>query len=223
MVIRPKANKKMKQTIVRNGLILAAFAMVTSGLIGLTYYATQDEIAKQQQAKLQGILNAIIAPSSYTNTIANDCTIINNAALLGSQESHHIYRALNNTSPVGVAIETTAPDGYSGNIHIVVGIVSDAQNNTVISGVRVLEHKETPGLGDKIDVRVTDWILSFNDKVIHAGNAAQFAVKKDGGQFDQFTGATISPRAVVKAVKRSAEYYEQNKAAIFAAANQCAN
>lgn len=211
----------MKKSIGRNGLILSAFAMITSGLIALTYFATQQQIAIQQQAKLQGILNAVLAPDSYNNAIANNCINVVSPTLLGSEEPQRIYRAFNNDIPVGVAIETTAPDGYSGKIQLVVALTDDEQGNVIISGVRVLDHKETPGLGDKIDLRVSDWILSFAQKIVNPQTLARFAVKKDGGQFDQFTGATISPRSVVKAVKRSALYYQQEKTAIFSAANVC--
>ncbi|KXI28652.1 electron transport complex subunit RsxG [Paraglaciecola hydrolytica] len=211
----------MTKSIFNKGLILAAFAMVTSGLIGLTYFGTKEQIAHQQQQKLQAILNAIIDPSSYNNAIANNCALMTSAEYLGSNEPQHIYRALNNEQAVAVAIETTAPDGYSGKIQIVVGLNDDADGNVMISGVRVLDHKETPGLGDKIDLRVNDWVLSFAQRIFNAESAPRFAVKKDGGQFDQFTGATISPRAVVKAVKRSAEFYQLHKNDIFAAANAC--
>ena len=110
-----------------------------------------------------------------------------------------------------------APDGYNGKIQLVVGLAGEG----TVSGVRVLEHKETPGLGDKIELRISDWILGFNSLTLNSENITNWAVKKDGGQFDQFTGATITPRAVVKAVKRSVEYYQANKAAIFAAPNEC--
>tara|TARA_R110000868_G_scaffold65085_3_gene195153 strand:+ start:1813 stop:2490 length:678 start_codon:yes stop_codon:yes gene_type:complete len=211
----------MKHSVIKNGLILSAFAMVTSGLIGFTYFGTQEQIAHQQQQKLQGILNAIIEPSSYTNAIANNCALMSSAEYLGTKEPQHIYRALNNGQPTAVAIETTAPDGYSGKIQLVVGLTQDVDGNVVISGVRVLDHKETPGLGDKIDLRVSDWVLSFAGKVVNTDSIRRFAVKKDGGNFDQFTGATISPRAVVNAVKRSALYYQQHKDDIFAAPNAC--
>jgi Na+-translocating ferredoxin:NAD+ oxidoreductase subunit G len=211
----------MKQSISKNGLILSAFAMITSGLIALTYFATHQQIATQQQAKLQGILNAIIEPSLYDNAIASNCVNVISSDALGSEEPQRIYRALKQDKPVGVAIETTAPDGYSGKIKIVVGLIDDDKGNIIVSGVRVLDHKETPGLGDKIDIRVNDWILSFAEKIFNPDTLQRFAVKKDGGQFDQFTGATISPRAVVKAVKRSALYYQEQKQAIFSAANAC--
>ncbi|WP_340677076.1 electron transport complex subunit RsxG [Paraglaciecola sp.] len=211
----------MKMSVLKNGVILSAFAMVTSGLIGLTYFGTKDQIAHQQQQKLQTILNAIIEPSSYNNAIATNCVLMTSLEYLGSNEPQHIYRALHNGQPAAVAIETTAPDGYSGKIQIVVGLNNDADGNVIINGVRVLDHKETPGLGDKIDLRVSDWVLNFADKIFNADNVVRFAVKKDGGQFDQFTGATISPRAVVNAVKNSAQFYQQHKDNIFAGKNAC--
>ena len=211
----------MKKSVISNGIILSAFAMVTSGLIALTFFGTQEQIAQQQQQKLQGILNDIIEPGTYNNAIANNCVLMRSAEYLGSQEAQHIYRAYYDEQPVALAIETTAPDGYSGKIQLVVGLHNDDKGDVVISGVRVLEHKETPGLGDKIDLRVSDWVLSFAQKIFNTDSAPRFAVKKDGGQFDQFTGATISPRAVVNAVKRSALFYQQHKDQIFAAANTC--
>lgn len=207
----------MKKNMLKNGLTLALFAVITTGLIALTYLGTKQQIAQQQQQKLLAILNAVIARGTYTNDIQHDCSIVRSADYLGSDEEKHIYRARHNTQPVAVAIETTAPDGYSGKIQLVVGVAGDG----IVTGVRVLEHKETPGLGDKIDLRISDWILSFNDVSLNQDNSSRWSVKKDGGRFDQFTGATITPRAVVKAVKRAVEYYQANQTAIFAAENAC--
>ncbi len=104
--------------------------------------------------------------------------------------------------PVAAIIEATAPDGYSGAIQLLVG----ADFNGTVLGVRVTEHHETPGLGDKIERRISDWITHFSGKKIDGATDSHFAVKKDGGDFDQFTGATITPRAVVNAVKRTGLY-----------------
>ncbi|WP_299074088.1 electron transport complex subunit RsxG [uncultured Paraglaciecola sp.] len=213
----------IQQTMIRNGLILALFAIVTTGLIALTYFGTKDQIARQQQQKLLSILNAVIDKNSYDNAIHLDCALFTSNQLLGSDTPQHIYRASKAGKSVAAAIETTATDGYNGKIHLVVGLTKTPENTVVISGVRVLEHKETPGLGDKIDLRINDWVLDFNQQVYHQDNESIWAVKKDGGQFDQFTGATITPRAVVKAVKHSAEYYLANQAAIFEADNACSN
>jgi electron transport complex protein RnfG len=213
--------KSMQYTMSKNGLILAVFALVTTGLIALTYFGTKDQITLQQQQKLLSILNAVIDKSSYDNAIQLDCALVTSAELLGSDEPQHVYRATKQGQGVAAAIETTAPDGYSGKIHLVVGITSSLAGSATVTGVRVLEHKETPGLGDKIDLRISNWVLDFDNQIYTADLAPNWAVKKDAGQFDQFTGATITPRAVVNAVKLSVEYYLANQATIFNAANAC--
>ena len=214
--------KSMQHTMTKNGLILAIFAIITTGLIALTFFGTKNQIALQQQQKLLSILNAVIDENSYDNIIQLDCALVTSAELLGSNQPQHIYRATKQGRAVAAAIETTAPNGYSGKIQLVVGITSSQAGSATVTGVRVLEHKETPGLGDKVDLRISNWVLDFNNQSYSEEIATNWAVKKDGGQFDQFTGATITPRAVVNAVKLSVEYYLENQAAIFNAVNECA-
>lgn len=214
--------KNMQHTMTKNGLILAVFALVTTGLIALTYFGTKDQIALQQQQKLLSILNAVIDKNSYDNAIQLDCALVTSTEFLGSGEPQHIYRATKQGQGVAAAIETTAPDGYSGKIQLVVGVTHTQTGSAKVTGVRVLEHKETPGLGDKIDLRISNWVLDFDNQIYNTEIAANWAVKKDGGQFDQFTGATITPRAVVNAVKLSVEYYLGNQAAVFNSPNACA-
>jgi electron transport complex protein RnfG len=214
--------KKVLITMGKNGLALAVFAVITTGLISLTYFGTRDQIALQQQQKLLSILNAVIDEGSYDNSIQLDCALVTSVEMLGSDQPQHIYRATKEGRPVAAAIETTAPDGYSGKIQLVVGVTSSKLDSAKVTGVRILDHKETPGLGDKIDLRINDWVLDFDNQVYTAEMASNWAVKKDGGQFDQFTGATITPRAVVNAVRASVEYYLANKTTIFSAANGCA-
>ena len=113
-----------------------------------------------------------------------------------------IYFAKKAENLTAYAIQSTAPDGYSGNIVLLSGIQPDG----TLLGVRVLQHAETPGLGDKIETRISNWILSFTNKKFSLENEAQWAVKKDGGQFDQFTGATITPRAVVNNIRQEAKW-----------------
>ena len=214
--------KSMQHTMTKNGLILAVFAIITTGLIAVTFFGTKNQIALQQQQKLLSILNAVIDENSYDNIIQLDCALVTSAELLGSNQPQHIYRATKQGRAVAAAIETTAPNGYSGKIQLVVGITSSQAGSATVTGVRVLEHKETPGLGDKVDLRISNWVLDFNDQSYSEEIATNWAVKKDGGQFDQFTGATITPRAVVSAVKLSIDYYLANQAAIFNAVNECA-
>ncbi|MFQ3218912.1 MAG: electron transport complex protein RnfG [Paraglaciecola sp.] len=207
----------MTRSIIKNGLILALFAILTTGLIATTFFATKDQIDLQRQQKLITTLDALVPPESYNNSMQNDCVIVYSREYLGSNEAKHIYRATQNGQAVAAVIETTAPDGYSGRIELLVGVEGQGQ----VTAVRVLKHRETPGLGDKVDLRISDWILSFSGKTLTTDNDNLWAVKKDGGQFDQFTGATITPRSVVKAVKRAVQYYQIHQTELFSAANAC--
>ena len=121
------------------------------------------------------------------------------------------YRARRGDEVTGIILPATARDGYSGDIRLLVGIGRDG----AVAGVRVLSHRETPGLGDKIELKKSDWVLSFDDKTLGDPAAEKWAVIKDGGEFDAFTGATVTPRAVVAAVKSAMEYSQNNRSALF--------
>ncbi|MDF4367515.1 electron transport complex subunit RsxG, partial [Vibrio parahaemolyticus] len=140
------------------------------------------------------------------NALAQACTMVTSPDL-GTLRAMPAYLATKNGEPTAIAIESIAPDGYNGEIKVITGI--DNQGN--ILGTRVLNHQETPGLGDKIDLRVTDWILSFTGKQVTENNWNSWKVRKDGGDFDQFTGATITPRAVVKVVRNTVNYVNQSR------------
>ncbi|NVK55962.1 MAG: electron transport complex subunit RsxG [Alteromonadaceae bacterium] len=201
-------------SIGKNGLILAGFAIVTTGLIALTFDGTKDKIDAQRAAKKLATLNQVVPPEYYNNQLFMDCIEISATAL--GQETKSVYRARQDGADTALAVEFTAPDGYSGNIDLILGVSSGGE----VLGVRVLEHAETPGLGDKIEMGVSDWMLSFNGKTYSEEDAKQWKVKKDGGQFDQFTGATITPRAVVNSVARALAYINDNQQQLF---NQPAN
>jgi Na+-translocating ferredoxin:NAD+ oxidoreductase subunit G len=179
----------------KNGLTLALFALVCTSLVVATHLLTQDKIAHQQQREQLATLNELIPPGSYDNDLVASCKQVT-SPLLGSEQAMPLYTAMLAGKVTGYALETVAPDGYSGAIRLIVG--TDASGK--VSGVRVLAHRETPGLGDKIELKKSNWILSFNGHSLTGDNANSWAVKKDGGDFDAFTGATITPRAVVKAV-----------------------
>ncbi|WP_070967224.1 electron transport complex subunit RsxG [Vibrio sonorensis] len=189
----------MLNAIKKNGATLALFACASTGLVAFTNFLTKDTIQEQEQAQLLSVLNQVIAPSMHDNRLYKSCTLVSDE-LLGTSEPMPTYIATKDGQPTALAIESIAPDGYNGTIKLIVGLTLDG----TITGTRVLAHKETPGLGDKIDLRVSDWILTFAGKRVSEENLADWNVRKDGGQFDQFTGATITPRAVVKAVKNSA-------------------
>jgi electron transport complex protein RnfG len=155
-------------------------------------------------------------PSSfYDNALAASCTLVADERLASTP--NRVYRATKEGESIGFVVESTAPNGYSGKIHMLTGMLM----NGTVTGVRVLDHKETPGLGDKIDIRISDWILSFNGQQVSEQNSALWEVKKDGGQFDQFTGATITPRAVVNQVELTIITAMENSALWAAADNNC--
>ena len=205
----------MKKNMLKNGGVLSVFALVTTAVLAITYHLTLPVIEQQQKKQLLSTLNAIVDSDTYNNPIQDDCIVVTDETLLGNGLPKRVYRGRMEDTPTALAIETTAPDGYNGNIEILVGI----NHQRHITGVRVLEHKETPGLGDKIDLRISDWILVFNGK--SQGNPQKWAVRKDGGEFDQFTGATITPRAIVNAVSDSLVYVNSHWQELFLAPTQC--
>lgn len=206
----------MMRSIGRNGLVLGLFALTTTGLVALTYQVTRPLIQDQEQKQLQQTLASVIPARLHDNAIELDCVRVSDA-LLGDTQTRTIYRAKRGGEPTALAISAVAPHGYNGNIELLVGVETSGH----ISGVRVLTHQETPGLGDKIELRVDDWILDFDGLRFDPANSANWAVKKDGGQFDQFTGATITPRAVVSAVRQALQYAAANQQMLVDAANSC--
>lgn len=195
----------------KNGGLLAIFALLATTLVSVTNLLTEDRIQEQQQKELLKVLNQVIPADSHNNELYKSCTLITNEQYLGTPTPMPAYVAEKAGQKTGIAIEAVAPDGYSGAIKLVVGLNIDGK----VTGVRVLNHNETPGLGDKIDTRISNWINSFTGKKVNGEKDTRWAVRKDGGEFDQFTGATITPRAVVGAVKRVSLYYQQNKQHIF--------
>lgn len=195
----------MLNTMRRHGVILAMFAAGTTALSALVYTLTKETIAEQAAIVQKKLLDQVIPNDLYDNELTKECYLVTNEAILGNKQPRRLYLARKNGEPVAAALETTALDGYSGAIHLLVG----ADFKGTVLGVRVTEHHETPGLGDKIETRISDWITHFSGKKIASDNDPKWAVKKDGGEFDQFTGATITPRAVVNATKRTAVLMQQ--------------
>ncbi|WP_206485269.1 electron transport complex subunit RsxG [Thalassotalea sp. G2M2-11] len=205
----------MRQAIEKNAKLLALFAIACTAVVGLVHLLTKDRIVEQEQLQLVNTLNSLIPPNKHNNAMTQSCFYISDE-LLG-ENSHKVYLATQDEQPVAAAITATAPDGYNGNIELLVAVNYDGS----VSGVRVIKHQETPGLGDKVELRKNDWILSFSGKKILGEQDNRWAVAKDGGMFDQFTGATITPRAVVNAVKRTVNYFNLHKAQLFTHAATC--
>lgn len=188
-----------------NSLILTLFALVTAGLLATIYSATAERIEEQQKIAAEKALLEIIPEHRHDNSMLESVWSIpqDQLAFLGLKAPRDIHVAKLNGQPVAFIVPAIAPDGYSGDIHMLVGVNVDG----TVAGVRVLSHKETPGLGDKVDIKKSDWIFSFNGRSLLNPKPERWRVKKDGGEFDQFTGATITPRAVVNQVKNVLNFF----------------
>jgi electron transport complex protein RnfG len=222
----------MNKIVTKNGLILGGFALITTSIIAITFSLTSERIEQAKESQLLSTLNQVVLPSEHDNELHLDCIVVGPSALLGNQVQR-VYRSRMGGENMALIIETTAPDGYSGSIDLVVAL-SAAKNEMLQDGddkqthrsnevlaARVVSHKETPGLGDKIELRISDWILSFTNVQYSEEVASRWQVKKDGGQFDQFTGATITPRAVVAAIKNAAIFGQNNMQTLFDMPSNC--
>ena len=188
--------------------ILAGFALLASILLGVTNCSTQDTIQQLLDEDLKKSLQEVVPVTLYDNDLLQDTLTIPSADYnIGANETT-VYLAKKDGKVTAVCFKFIAPDGYSGAINMIIGIDRDGN----ILGVRVLSHKETPGLGDKIEVAKSTWILNFVGRSLDNLTPAQWAVKKDGGVFDQFAGATITPRKSVQATYRSLQWFKAHQA-----------
>jgi electron transport complex protein RnfG len=191
--------------------LLMIFAIIGSGIVGLTYQNTYERIKLNEQRVLLRKLNTILSPDEYDNDLLVDQIVLEKDSLLGTSETSKAYLAYKNNKPVAIVLSPVAPNGYSGPINLLVGIYHDG----TIAGVRVVKHRETPGLGDSVESQRSDWILGFDDKSLQNPTTKKWKVKRDGGEFDQFTGATITPRAVVSAVHSALLYFQEHRKELF--------
>jgi len=199
-----------------SAIILCLFAIAGTAMVAFTYDQTRDRIAANEREVLMRKLNVLIPQDRYDNQLFEDTLQVRDMNLLGSDEAVTVYRARRQGKPVALVIAPIAPDGYSGAIKLLVGIGYDG----TLTGVRVSAHHETPGLGDAIDEERSDWIFGFDGKSLDNPTLERWRVKRDGGAFDQLTGATITPRAIVKAVKKSLLYYRDHRDELFADTTQ---
>jgi electron transport complex protein RnfG len=200
-----------RRQILLSGLFLWLFAVAGTTLVALTDYSSRDAIAANERRVLLRNLHALLPRDELDNDIAADTLLLPPSPLLGTDEETVAYRARLDDEPVAVIFNSIAPDGYNGRIYLLVGVYVDGS----IAGVRVVRHAETPGLGDRIEIKKSPWIESFDGKSLRDPKPSGWAVRRDGGEFDQLTGATITPRAVVAAVRNTLLYYRQNADILF--------
>ncbi|MGR9116470.1 MAG: electron transport complex subunit RsxG [Gammaproteobacteria bacterium] len=204
---------ELKQRVSYQTLLLAGFALLASALLGLADYNTRDVIKLRLEEDLQASLAEVIPDSLYDNKLLEDTVYISSKEDDLGAEQTLVYLGRKQGKVNALSFRLIASGGYSGPINLIMGLDKDGK----VLGVRVIAHAETPGLGDKIEVSKSNWILNFEGHSLQNLTIEQWAVKKDGGVFDQFSGATITPRAIVKAVYRGLKFFENHRAELLAA------
>ena len=192
---------------IRAAIVLAAAAIAAFGLVAVVHEVTRDRIAATERARELARFDQVLAGRPHDNDLLADTLTLRDPELLGATAAITAYRARFHGQPVAVMLEPVAPDGYSGAIRLLIAIAPDG----TILGVSALSHRETPGLGDFIDTRKSDWMQRFTGKSAGNPTAARWRVRKDGGDFDQYTGATITSRAVVETVDRTLQFFARHR------------
>ena len=196
--------------VIVSGLLLGLFGVLGAGLVGLSHQGTAERIARNEREALLEQLERLVPADQIDNDVLGDAIEVAAPEELGAATTR-VYRGRRGSRPVAAVLSPVVTQGYSGPIQLIVAVRADG----TLSGVRVLGHRETPGLGDKIEIERSDWVLGFNGKSLLDPPASGWEVKRDGGEFDQFTGATITPRAVVRGVRASLEYFTDHRAQLF--------
>lgn len=194
-----------------SAILLGLFALVGTGVVAVIFTGTEARIAEAERAFMLRSLHEVIPAELHDNDIFSDTITVNAPELLGTTADVPVFRARKGGKAVAVALTPLAPEGYVGPIRLLVAIRVDG----TLLGVRVLNHRETPGLGDAIEAKRSSWILGFNGHSLGNPESKGWRVRRDGGEFDQFTGATITPRAVVKAVHNALKFYQQHRERLF--------
>lgn len=205
--LEPSNLEKLRPKLEYQTGILAGFALLASVLLGVTNCSTEDTIQQRLDEDLKKSLEEVVPANLHDNDMLLDTVSIPSAGFnIGANETT-VYLAKKSGKVTAVCFKFIAPDGYSGAINMIMGVDRDGN----ITGVRVLSHKETPGLGDKIEAAKSTWILDFAGRSLDNLTPAQWAVKKDGGVFDQFAGATITPRKSVQAIHRGLQFFKAHQ------------
>jgi electron transport complex protein RnfG len=209
--VNAAAEKGARLRIWRSALSLTIVAVIGTALLAGVHQLTRERIAEQERRVVLRQLGQLVSEDRYDNQLQDDRFVFSDESHFPNGQTVTAYRARLEGTPVAVVLRLKAVDGYNGAIHLLVGINADGS----LSGVRVVAHKETPGLGDAIEAVKSDWVLGFTGRSLVAPSLKEWAVRRDGGAFDQFTGATITPRAVVRSVKLTLEYFENHRDDLF--------
>lgn len=199
--------------VLKAGMTLATIAAICTALVATTWHLTRERIAANEQAWLERSLQPALADVFFEGSVTESMLIIEAPHQLPGNDDVIVYRVYSKGEAVAALFVVTAPDGYAGPIRILLGIRVDG----TVTGVRILEHRETPGLGDRIVSTRSDWVYQFDGRSLGDPPVGRWKLKTDGGEFDQLSGASITPRAVIKAMRETLLYFEANRDALFAA------
>lgn len=200
-------------SVVKGGVTLALIAALCTALVALTYLGTAERIEANEQAWLERSLQPVLSGVVYDSGLTESMITIPPPHDLPGSEAAVIYRIYARGAPAAALFVVSARDGYAGPIRMLVGVDADG----VVTGVHVLEHRETPGLGDGVESGKSDWAKQFGGRSLTDPAVGGWAIRQDGGQFDQLTGASVTPRAIVKATRETLLYFEAHRDTIFSA------
>lgn len=201
----------MTSRIAKGGVTLAVIAAICTTLVAATYRLTTERIAANERAWLERSLTPALGDVDYEGSITASRLVLEPPHGLPGDDAAVIYRAYSGGEPVAALFAVTARGGYAGPIRILVGVTVSG----TVTGVRILEHRETPGLGDGIEASRSDWVHQFDGRSLGDPPPADWRLRVDGGRFDQLTGASVTPRAVVKAIRETLLYFDAHQAEIF--------
>ena len=199
-------------TVIKSGVTLAVIAAICTALVALTYQTTEQRIADNEKAWLERSLEPALSGVAYDSGISDSKITLPPPHGLPGSEDALIYRVYTKGEPVAALFVVSARDGYSGPIRLLVGIETTGR----LTGIHVLEHSETPGLGDGVETAKSEWARQFTGRSLLDPEPEGWQIKTDGGQFDQLTGASVTPRAIVKAVKETLLYFDRHRDQVFA-------
>ena len=197
----------------KSGVTLAVIAAICTSMVAITWQLTAERIASNKKEWLERSLQPALAGLFFDSSVTESMLMIPPPHELPGSGTAIIYRVYAGEKPVAALFVVSARDGYAGPIRLLIGIAMDG----TVTGVRVLEHRETPGLGDRIETTKSDWVLQFDGHSLQDPEPARWALKGDGGDFDQLTGASVTPRAIVNAIRETLTYFDANRVAVFAA------
>jgi len=199
--------------VLKSGITLAVIAAICTALVASTYQLTHERIAANEQAWLEQSLQPALSGLFFDSGVSESRVTIPASHGLPGSEDAVIYRVYSGDSPVAALFVVSARDGYAGAIRLLIGIDIDG----IVTGVHVLSHRETPGLGDRIESSKSDWVKQFDGRSLTDPEASGWKIRRDGGDFDQLTGASVTPRAVIKAIRETLSYFDANRDTVFAA------